>query len=606
VGGLIGALALVDGAWATNSAVRGLSQVRHQLELAVEDLFAGRVQDAATRFGLARTFADRAAGLTAHPAAAVADVLPLVGDDVDAIQTMARSVSRVADAGSSLVAAARAADWDGTLPGTRVGGSIPIEPIRATTPHLDRATEHLEQAARILAPVRAKELVGPVADAARTVRSAIADRGNLVRAAADATRLLPALLGDEESRRYFLALQNLSAPRGTGGFLGLYGVLEIDRGRLSLGELGHVSTLRRVAPVEAPEDVRARYGRFGGLTHPIAANYSPDFPTSAEVMLAMAEPSLGRLDGVIGADPVWLSDVLRAYGPVETSAWPERLTYRNISAVLQRDSFLLGQAESNRAQEALARAVFEAILERPLPVRGLAAAVAGGTEERHLQIYSRDPDEQALLGELGAAGDVQMPQQPLFVVWQDATSGRAGFFAHRQIRHRVLLREDGSADVETTVTLQNEAPSGPPSILLGYGTSGDPVGYFAAYSNVYLPEEAENISSEVSTGFRLGLVEEEFGRPVALELLGAEAGQSAIMTISYRVADALRRRGTTAEYRLDFLPQPALRPGSVSVEIRLPSGAEVTDVASGLQVTGEVVSFEGSPTVPRSLWVRYA
>jgi hypothetical protein len=65
--GAVGFVALLDGAWAANGAVRDLLQVRHQLEAAAEDIVDGRLKDAEERFRLARSFAKDAAGLTAHP-----------------------------------------------------------------------------------------------------------------------------------------------------------------------------------------------------------------------------------------------------------------------------------------------------------------------------------------------------------------------------------------------------------------------------------------------------------------------------------------------------------------------------------------------------------
>jgi hypothetical protein len=604
--GALGFVALLDGAWAANGAVRDLLQVRHQLEAAAEDIVEGRLEDAQERFGLARSFADQAAGLTAHPAAALADLLPPFRGDVDAVQIMAAAVDRGADAGTELVRGARAAGWDGSgLPGLDAGGHVPLAPFEAAAPHLREAADHMRAAERTLSPIDASSLIGPVADAARDVRTAIGERAGTAEAAAGLAEMVPAFLGGDEPRRYFLALQNLSAPRGTGGFLGLYGILEADRGRLQLTELAHVQTLGRVPPIEATEDVVRRYGRFGGTTHFIAANYSPDFPTTAEVILEMGEAAGEEaLDGVIAADPVWMGDALRALGPVETPAWPEPITANNVSTTLHRDTFLVGSKESNRAQEAIGRALWQAFLDRPLPLPGLAQAMARGVREGHLQVYSGHPEEQEVLGRLEATGDVRLGEHPLFVVWQDATGNRAGFFARKETRHRVVLHANGSAEVRTMVTLRNEAPGTPPSVLLGDGTTGDPVGYFAAYVNVYLPEEAEQIRSQVSTGFRLGLVEEEFGRPVVVELLGAEAGGSASMEVSYVVPDAMRRLGDTAEYRLGFLPQPSLRPGLVEMEIVPPQGLDVVDAAPGMRVMERSVRFRGAPVVARSLWVR--
>jgi hypothetical protein len=606
-GAVVGGALLIDGAWAATSAVRGLSDVRYQLELGVEDLMAGRLPDAEARFGLARSHADGAAGITRHPAAALADVLPVIGDDIDAIQTMGQGVARVADAASVLVDAAQAAGWDGTsLPGSEEPGTVPLEPIRAAAPHLSRAATQMGEAKGILDGIDAAALLGPVGDAATTVREAVTRRASALRATARVAEILPGFLGGDEPRRYFVALQNLSAPRGTGGFLGLYGILAADNGSISLETFEHVARLGTVPPIRAPEDVEARYSRFGGTTHFIAANYSPDFPTSAGVILEMWRRSgAPPLDGVIAADPVLMSYLLNAYGPVSTPAWPEPLIPQNVSTVLHRDTFTLPKAESDIAQEGIGEAFWAAVVDNPLPIGGLIDPLTRAVRERHLQVFSVDPEEQDALLELGAAGQVDLTPNPLYVVWQDATAARAGFFARKEAVHRVSLAADGSATVETEVILENGAPDGPPSPLLGEGATGDPVGYFAAFVSVYLPRGAAGVETSVEPGVPLGIVEKEFGHPVAVELLGAPPGERATMTVRYEAPGAVVRRGGVWEYRLGYLPQSALTPSGLEVEIAVPPGAEVVDASPGLRASGPTLRFQGSPATPTGIWVRF-
>ncbi|MGH3927238.1 MAG: DUF4012 domain-containing protein, partial [Pseudonocardiaceae bacterium] len=372
------------------------------------------------------------------------------------------------------------------------------------------------------------------------------------------------------------------------------GILAADDGSISLETFEHVARLGTVPPIQAPRDVEARYSRFGGTTHFIAANYSPDFPTSAEVILEMWRRSgAPPLDGVIAADPVLMSYLLNAYGSVSTSVWPEPLTPETVSTILHRDTFTLPKGDSDAAQEGIGEAFWGTVLDNPLPIGGLIDPLTRGVRERHLQVYSTDPEEQDALVDLGAGGQVELTSNPLYVVWQDATAARAGFFARKQGVHRVSLAADGSATVETEVILENGAPDGPPSSLLGEGATGDPIGYFAAFVNVYLPQGATDVESSVEPGVPLGIVEQEFGHPVATELIGAPPGEEARMTVTYEVPEAAVRRGDVWEYRLGYLPQPALSPSGLMVEINLPPEAEVVATSPGLTPSGLGLRFQG-------------
>jgi hypothetical protein len=604
---LVSLLALAaDAVLAARQAAGSLESARSYLEQAAEQLIRGQTGEAATSFGLAEERARNADRATKRPGLILGGVLPVFGDDVRAVRALGKASVLLAEAGGYLVKAADAAGWDGDeLPGFLAGGTIDLTVLERAEPGLQQAAERFNRASALLAEIPQGGLLPSLAQAMAQARGEVEDQTRLVTSSAELTRLLPSFLGANEPRRYFLAIQNLSAPRGSGGFLGHYGILRAEQGRIRLGRLAQVSSLGRVPPVAASPDVETRYASLGGVTHFIAANYSPDFPTSAQVLLGMWERKTGEpLDGVIAVDSVWMSYVLQAIGQVSTPAWPEPLTSENINRIVNRDTFTLPSAESNRAQGAIGAALWGALLKEPPPARGFGSAMARATRERHLQVYARNPEEQEALRRMGAAGELRLPPFPLFVVWQDAVASRTGYFAEKRIIHRIDFQADGSAEILTEVTLENGAPDGPPSTLLGFGRTGDPVGYFAAYVNVYLPLGATDIRTEVSGGPTLGLVEEEFGHPVVTELLGAPSGEEATLRVQYRLAGT--EPGTDERNEaFQVIPQPALRPDLVTVEVRLPLEARILG-ARGLDTGGITARYRARPPSLVPLAIRWS
>ena len=168
------------------------------------------------------------------------------------------------------------------------------------------------------------------------------------------------------------------------------------------------------------------------------------------------------------------------------------------------------------------------------------------------------------------------------------------------------LDEEGTASVETTVTLRNEAPDGPPSILLGSPGDGVPVGWWGADVGVYMPPDAEKVIvqtdepsfTEVST---------ELGGPVAEAFLFANSGGKMSATTSYVLPSA---SVVDAEdiwtYRIDVRPQASLRPQAIEIEVRLPPGAEIIETSEGLIVEEGVVRWTGEPLEPTTLEISYA
>ena len=605
----VGALLVVaDAAWAGWTAAHALSSTRQQLELGAEALKSGDLDEAESRFEVARREAGPAAGFTAHPTAFLASLLPFIGDDVKAVRALGRAGESSAEAGSALTDAARAVHWNGSsLPGFQQAGAIDLSLMRGAAPDLSTAAAAVREAQQEVDGFSESGLLGPVRDAVATARQKLADQGGVVLAGAGLTKLLPGFLGGAAPRRYFVGFQNLSDVRGSGGFLGSYGILTASDGRLSMGPIAPTRALGlNVRGADIPEEVRIRYGPFGGATSFTAANYSPDFPTSAGVLLSLWDAS-GRppLDGVIVVDPVWMSNILRVIGPVETPAWGVPLTADNITTVLLHDSFLYPYgdlAPSDEIQASIGQALWQAVLTRELPGRGLGDAMATAVAARHFQVYSRDAGEERTLTGLGAAGRVGLGRNPLFVTRADDTDNRVGYFVRTSSKHDVVLQEDGSATVSTTYTVQNTAPqTGSPSILLGQGTKQNPVGFFATDLTVYLPPDVSRIRTSVTGSPTIRTPGREFGRKVIDQYVQVAPGKEATMTITYEVRHAV----VDGVYSASVIPQPgALWPSPTTVSIRTPGGSEPEEVSEGGTFRNGAANWSWNPVAPASIWVR--
>jgi hypothetical protein len=602
VGAVAVALALaLDAVWVGTSLLRQARAIRRDLGAGAALLEEGRVADAATRFALAGNWAESMQGALRHPAAVLAGLMPGISEDVEAARALAAASGRVAGSGAALARAAAEVGWDGEgVPGLLGPGQVDTEALARAAPAVEAAARATREARDLLATAPTDGVAGALRAAVLAARAELERRAPALERAAAAAELLPSFLGGEGERRYLLIVQNLSDPRGSGGHVGNHAVLTVDRGRFHLGPFVTTVELPPGPRVEAPADVVARYARFGSLERLMAATYPPEFPTAARLLVAQWE-ARGEppVDGVISVDAVAIADLLGAIGPVRTPAWPEPLTPENATEVLGRRTFELTDAEaSNALQAELATAIWRALLRRTPPARALGEALSEAAAERHLQVYSTDPQEQALLAELGAAGELPPTEHPLQVTWFGASDSRAGYFAEKEIDYHAVLAPDGWAEVTLTATLRNTAPPGPPSILLGVGSPQWPVGSYQAFVNAYLPPSARVLA--ISGGF-LALEEHERGLPVVMGLIGAEPGGSATFRVRYRVEATTPVPGGQ-RFALTVLPQPALRPDLVRVLVELPTGAEVLDAAPGLQATAGVLAWEGRPTTPQHLW----
>ncbi len=602
------ALLVLDALWAGWAAFDGLRDARASIATGSTALREGDLTLAAASLSAAESSAAQAASFDDHPSAVIAGALPIIGDDVHAVGSVADAAELAASAGSSLTAALVATGWNGEgLPGVTSGGQMDPGVITSAQPSLEAASSKLDAAVATVDEISVDSLLSPLGRGVTETRAELREQAALVGAARDLSLLLPPMLGDEAPRTYLLAFQNLSAPRGTGGFLGFYGELSASKGTIELEALRPTSLVPEVPPVPAPPDMVRRYGPFGLTTTFWAANYPPDVPTSSQVALEITSSAgLGQYDGVIWTDTVWLAAMLGAVGPVESRAWPEPLTADTLIDVLNRQSFLVAsESSSDELQARIGLAVWRALLSRPVDATALASVMADATASGHFEAYSVAPAEQELLVDLDADGAFELGPNPVAVVWQDAGVSRAAFFADKRVATDVTLDADGTAEVATTVTLQNDAPTGPPSILLGTDQGPEAIGWMGLDVEVYMPLQTQRVRVKTSAPsiYDTG---EAFDRPVADCYLYADPGDDMTCTVSYRAPGAAERVDDVWEYRIDVRPQPSLTPGPVAVSVRLPEGTSFVDPPAGTSVDGNTVTWSGSPIEPTTIVLRYA
>jgi hypothetical protein len=295
--------------------------------------------------------------------------------------------------------------------------------------------------------------------------------------------------------------------------------------------------------------------------------------------------------------------MLEATGSVGAPGWDEPITAANVVEVLGKDVFLLESGSaSDRVQDQIGTAVWDAVQTTNTSGTAMASALARASSERHLQVYSVHPEEEAILSRLDVTGAAELGRNPLSVVWEATSDNKVGYFIDRRMNVKVKLDEDGTATVKTTLRLRNDAPDGPPSRLLGEGTD---VGDWSSLVSVYLPERIAG--DPTFTGGLPGSSDtlEEFGHRVAFGEIFTPSGGSSTWTVTYEVPDAVTSVDSASEYRLDFLPQPTLSPIELDIQVELPESRSVTLTSPGMQTNGRTTIYADSPTTAQSFWVRF-
>ncbi|WP_432826450.1 DUF4012 domain-containing protein [Dactylosporangium sp. CA-092794] len=483
-------VALAGGGW---TGVRGLraaddlTRAAALFQQLAAQLTAGDAGAAAATLSALQARTRAARERTGGAAWRLAGHVPAVGDELSAVATVAEVLDDLARrALPPLIETAGSVGSGALLPR---GGRLQLPALRAATPRLAAADAVLRRDRDRIAAVPLRGLDARVRDRIEQLRGylerAIAITGPLARAAA----LLPAMMGADGPRTYLVLFQNLAEVRATGGLPGAFVVLGADRGAISIIEQGTAFTTlgefdRPVLPLPAAQrDLYTdRVGKVAG-----DANFTPYFPAAAATLREMYRLRSGRtVDGVLATDPVALSYVMAATGPIAVPRGGP-LTARTAVRTLLSDAYATWRtdAEQDRYFAGVARAVFDRLTALDAEPRALLAALRRATGERRMLVWSAHPDEQRLITGTaleGALPPEDGPDPTVGVFLNDGTGGKLSYYLSPAASVSVgACRPDGRRELTVRVTLSSSAPSsGLPETVTGLAQAGP----YVARSNV--------------------------------------------------------------------------------------------------------------------------
>lgn len=577
---------LVDGAYSAWN-------LKNTLEAAAEHLRTGSEAARSSDFDLAEREFDEALGeaqsaaLTAnHPAPLIGQFLPIVGKDANTVRRLARVAELTSQAGTAAIDAARemGATDTGLAGSVFSNGIINFEAVRAGHPYIQDIDEWMTDAVELINDSPSPRF-GPVVTALEEAKDRVPSASATAHKADILFEALPGLFAEDGSRTYLLIFQAPSDQRGGGGgIIGLYGILEANAGRIELTHLGSpydegLSPTR--LPRSAVPDWYARsYGWAAALTEWQSVNLSPHFPVVSEVLLKMYEKETGDvLNGVVSLDPVAFAELTKATGPLEGSGMDQVVTPENAVDVLARDvytTFNNDNTSQNEYLQSVMQNFWTKFSSGDVEPVALAEAFAEATRTQHFKMYVRGEGAEALV-RLGTTADYTMFDPNVQMVFNENVAGnKIDYFLHRTVHTEVQLRSDGSADVTATALMENRAPNGPPSLLIGPGFKTDPVALNAMYINFLMPDGAQLESFTTNDRKRRGFRLREEDHPIISEIMLIKAGESGTASVTYRVPEAAEIQGSDGTYEMTLWPQTTINPDRFELTVNPPYGYRFT------------------------------
>ncbi|PWU23238.1 hypothetical protein C5B42_03680 [Candidatus Cerribacteria bacterium 'Amazon FNV 2010 28 9'] len=169
--------------------------------------------------------------------------------------------------------------------------------------------------------------------------------------------------GFDHPKEYIVLFQNNMELRSTGGFMGSFGRIGFEKGKMSVLKIQdiYVPDGQLDGHVDPPWPIQAAFGQ--GWYRLRDSNFDPDFPTSAQTIEWFFEHGgEKKSDGIIAVNLSLLREILKVTGPVHILDQIEPVTVDNFYAKTQAaadEGFFPGSTQKTDFLSKLGSAVLE-------------------------------------------------------------------------------------------------------------------------------------------------------------------------------------------------------------------------------------------------------
>ncbi len=305
------------------------------------------------------------------------------------------------------------------------------------------------------------------------------------------TDILPEMLGaDGKKREYMVLFQNESELRATGGFVGSYGMLSFQNGKLLNFEVKDVYDAdgQLKGHVEPPAEIKNYLGEAGWFMRD--ANWNPDFATSANDIQWFLDKELGKsVDGVLGINLATAKSIVAVIGEISVPDFKEKINKDNLyeqAEYYSETQFFPGSNQKASFLGSLGKQLVEEIrnLDNKKQLL-LAESIIDLLESNEIQLAFNNTKVQTTVKSLGWDGSLfngkcakeNCMTDYLYLVESNLGVNKANYFLYRNIEQTVDI---GKQKVNRMVKINYENTA---------KNSNWPGGDYKNYLRIYLPND---------------------------------------------------------------------------------------------------------------------
>lgn len=401
----------------------------------------------------------------------------------------------------------------------------------------------------------------------------------LIKFASNTIDILPSIFGFEGEKIYLVLFQNNMELRPGGGFIGSYGILKLNMGRIvdfSIHDVYDADGQLR-GHVEPPFAIRKYLPSAHWYMRD--SNFDVDFVKSASFSSNFLNiETHEKADGVIGVDVSFVKNILHAIGPVSVPDYKETVTDANLFELTEthseKESFP-GSTQKKDFLRSLYKAIQLKISDGNVPYFSVIQAISGSLSQKHL-IFEFNNNWQNIFTVNGWSSSLWDERKESknsindFFGINEANLGvnKVNHFIKRRISQSVKVEGDGSLFGEVNLSYKNTSVSWPGGDYKNYLRIILPLD--ASISSISINEVSQSIVDAV-TDFQT-YEAKNFKPPLGLEvektiesektiygfLVNIPVGELTKIKIQYSVARKNAFESNNFSYSLKIFKQPGI------------------------------------------------
>jgi len=477
----------------------------------------------------------------------VAEYVPIAGTNLRAVRLAAETLDELSDGVALPI-----------LDSVKAGGGLSsmIAPLTAAQPTVQSLSDQLSSV--------------PTQDLIPQVREGLAQVKSVMRLAAPVVKYAPGLLGADGTKNYLVVAQNNAELMPLGGSAASHTLITVKAGKPKIVKQVASQDFDYVKPldVELPVGLLELYGPIM-KTHPNATVSRPDWPTAADLLTLLWNRDIGkqRIDGVVSLDPIALSYLLKAVGPV-TMPTGEVLTSDTIVKVSLSDSYArYGDSadHGNGFFKVIAAAVFDRIAQGDFDAKEMLRAVQQAVHNRSLMFWSTDADLEKVVASTRLGGVLPTSNKKttsIGVFFRDHSLGtKIDYYLQPSTTVMTTCRADGTTAYTVSVSATLDISKAAESKLPKYVRAHLPGQRYDTEVFVYGPPKSYIESYEPGENGTYVKRVKDLGRRVLKFVISTKPGQSGTVSVTYTIPAKAGTPGPT-----EVLSTPTVRANQVTLE----------------------------------------